>query len=90
MRRHQIGPALVAVGSSVDEEMLISQAMQEPSACGEISQNTGTFENCRDWRHAVVLGDHGWTTLRENEAVVSKLIDYMFSWQEKINEEKQR
>mmetsp|Transcript_41696 Transcript_41696/g.73276 ORF Transcript_41696/g.73276 Transcript_41696/m.73276 type:complete len:273 (-) Transcript_41696:1-819(-) len=90
MRRHRLGPILVVAGSSIDEEMLISQAMQEPSECGEVSRKTGTFENCRDWRHVVVAGDHEWIHLSKNEGVISNLIDYMFLWLEKNNDEKER
>merc|ERR1712013_587387 len=83
MMRHRLRPVLVAAGSSSDEEMLVSQAIQEPSACGELSERTGRFEICKDWRHVVVTGDHGWKNLDENELVVSELIDYMFSWLER-------
>jgi len=88
-RRHRIGPVLVAVGSSADEEMLISQAMQKPFACGKASETTGRFENCIDWRHVVVPGDHQWKNLVENELVVKRLIQYMFSWLEKNNKRKE-
>jgi len=85
MKDRKLGAVLVAAGTSADdEEMLITQAMQEPSACGEVSESTGAFENCGNWRHVIVPGNHGWTNLPENEAVVSTLIDFMFLWLERI------
>ncbi len=83
IRQHNLGPVLVVAGSSTDEEMLITQALQEPSVCGEVSVKTGLFEKCADWRHVVVPGDHGWRALEENKLTVSKLIDYMVTWMEK-------
>eukprot|EP00579_Thalassiosira_antarctica_P017989 CAMPEP_0201930108 /NCGR_PEP_ID=MMETSP0903-20130614/24486_1 /ASSEMBLY_ACC=CAM_ASM_000552 /TAXON_ID=420261 /ORGANISM="Thalassiosira antarctica, Strain CCMP982" /LENGTH=267 /DNA_ID=CAMNT_0048469091 /DNA_START=82 /DNA_END=885 /DNA_ORIENTATION=- len=83
MRHHNLGPIMVAAGSSTDEEMFISEALREPSACGEMHTDTGTFEKCKDWRHVVVPGDHHWKNLHKNEAVISKLIDYIVLWIEK-------
>ena len=81
--QHDIGPVLVIAGSSTDEQMLICQALQEPTACGEASEKTGLFEKCTDWLHVVVPSDHGWRALGENQLAISKLIDYMVSWVEK-------
>jgi len=83
IKHHNIRPVLVVAGSSIDEEMFISEALQEPSACGLLDRNAGTFDNCKDWRHVVVSGDHSWSSLPQNEVIISKLIDYAVLWIEK-------
>jgi len=83
LRKSRLAPVMVVSGSSSDEEMLIGQAMREPSACGKMSPKARTFEKCKGWRHVVVPGDHGWRTLRKNEGVVVKLIDHVFRWLDK-------
>ena len=87
--RNKIGEKhalIVAVGSSSDEEMLITEAMQDTS-CGTISPSTSNFENCTNWRHVVITGngnDHGWKNLQKNEWIIAKLIDYIFYMQDRL------
>jgi len=80
LKNSHLSPVMLVTGSSSDEEVFISKALQEPSACGNISRKTGTFEKCKDWRLLIVPGDHFWKNVPENEHVIAKVIDYSFRW----------
>ena len=73
-------PVIVAVGSSSDEEMLITECM-EATICGKLKATTAksidTFQNCTNWYHVVIPnGDHGWKNSQENEKIIAKLIEF--------------
>uniref|UniRef100_A0A7S1Z3A1 Uncharacterized protein n=1 Tax=Trieres chinensis TaxID=1514140 RepID=A0A7S1Z3A1_TRICV len=87
MRQCNLNPILVAVGSSSDEEMLISEATQDTS-CGKVSYQTRSFENCKGWRHVAVEGDHAWKNVRENERLLAKIIDYTMFLMDKARQDR--
>jgi len=73
-------PLLMVVGSSSDEQLLITDAM-EATVCGSVMETTGEFEHCSNWLHLVVPNgaDHTWKNLPKYQPVLAKIIEYVYT-----------
>ncbi|CAE7564770.1 unnamed protein product, partial [Symbiodinium microadriaticum] len=88
LRRHEISPIVIGVGSSSDEQMLILDMMEEAGICGplvrrEFATSTGAwFQECPGWEIFIFPGDHGWKQDPTNSMHVAFLLDRVFRLRE--------
>ena len=73
-------PLLMVVGSSSDEQLLITDAMED-TVCGSVMETTGEFEHCTNWLHLVMPdgADHTWKNLPKYQPVLAKIIEYVYT-----------
>mmetsp|Transcript_3594 Transcript_3594/g.4750 ORF Transcript_3594/g.4750 Transcript_3594/m.4750 type:complete len:274 (+) Transcript_3594:147-968(+) len=72
-----LGPIVIGVGTSLDEETLIVDMMEETQVCGSIdrTQYPKTFEKCPSWSLYSFPGDHSWNKNIANAPDIALLID---------------
>jgi hypothetical protein len=67
-----VGPVIIAVGSTLDEKTLITEAIEETKTCGKLSN--GAFEDCPNWYHQVIQGGHDWKSNPSNARFIAGMI----------------
>jgi hypothetical protein len=71
-----VGPLIIAVGSTLDEKTLITEAIEETNTCGKLSN--GAFEDCPNWYHQVIQGGHDWRSNPNHARFIAGMITKIF------------
>ena len=72
-----VGPVVIGVGSSLDEETLIVDMIEGTQVCGSIdrSKSPNSFEKCPSWSLYAFPGNHSWNKNVDNAPNIALLID---------------
>jgi hypothetical protein len=74
---YEVGPVVIGVGSTTDEQFLITEQIEDTGLCGSLDDDF-FFENCPKWHLRVAEGGHSWKSDPKNAMLVAEMIDKVF------------
>lgn len=93
-----VEPIGVGVGTSLDEQTLIVDLMNETQVCGDLVEKSAddmaddddkgklAFERCPNWFVRSFPGDHGWKNDASNAVEIASLIDEVLAIDKRLND----
>lgn len=80
-----VGPIAIGIGTSVDEQTLILESIEETGMCGNYLRGRQMFQKC-SWHLRSFPGNHYWKNDPANAQGIATLIDAVFFLQRHQNE----